>query len=243
MNPSQEIYLSPEYLQHNPTWDQEQTPWKAAKIAHLLRRLHLNPRTVCEVGCGSGGILAHLRDYLGASCRLVGYDIAPALQEFWDQHRGKNIAFFRADFCETQRTDSYDLLLLMDVLEHLENPFDFLRLISHRGRHIILHIPLELHAQGAWRNTPIIKQRQNVGHLHFWNKDLALMNLEACGLEVMHWEYTAVAVEQPTQLWTRKLARLPRRLLFAVAPDLAVRSLGGFSLLVLARVTPALKPS
>jgi SAM-dependent methyltransferase len=234
---SKEFYLSSKYLDHNPSWDEEQTPWKVGKILKLLQSNKLQPHSVCEVGCGSGGILAGLRNYLGSSCRLEGYDIAPALQGFWNKLKDKNITFIQGDFCESN--DCYDLLLVMDVLEHVENPFAFLRQISRRAPFLIFHIPLELHAQGAFRNLPVIQQRQNVGHLHFWNKDLALLNLQACGLEIIHWEYTAGAVDQPTRLWSRKLARWPRRFFFGAAPDLAVRLMGGFSLLVLATAASA----
>jgi hypothetical protein len=45
------------------------------------------------VGCGSGGILAGLRNYFGSSCRLVGYDITPSVQGFWNKAGDKNMTF------------------------------------------------------------------------------------------------------------------------------------------------------
>jgi hypothetical protein len=124
--------------------------------------------------------------------------------------------------------------MLIDVIEHLENPLEFLRRSLPRASWFIFHIPLDLHAQGAIRSTPIVSARQRTGHLHYWNKDLALAMLQECGLGIRHWEYTSGTVDLPTDLWRRRLARYPRQLLFALAPDLAVRLLGGYSLLVLA---------
>ncbi len=227
-------YLSGAYLAHNPTWDEAFAPWKAAKIQRLLEDFRIAPRSVCEVGCGSGGILAALRGYLGDDCRLTGYDIAPDLKPFWDRQAAHAIDFRLADFSESPAAEHYDVLLLLDVLEHLENPLEFLRQALARADWFILHIPLDLHAQGALRSTPLVAARERTGHLHYWNRDLALAMLAECGLQVKHWEYTAGAVDLPTASWRRRLARYPRRALFALAPDLAVRLLGGYSLLVLA---------
>lgn len=196
------------------------------------------PQSLCEVGCGAGGVLAGLRDYLGEGCRLIGYDIAPDLQDFWAKHAGQGIDFRLADFLESPPEEHYDVLLLIDVIEHLENPLEFLRRVLPRAGWFILHIPLDLHAQGALRSTPMVAARQRTGHLHYWNKDLALAMLEECGLKVRHWEYTAGTVDLPSASWRRRLARYPRQFWFALAPDLAVRLLGGYSLLVLAAGHP-----
>jgi len=230
----EERYLSGAYLGHNPSWDEAFTPWKAAKIQGLLQKYQITPQSLCEVGCGSGGVLAALRDYLGEGCHITGYDIAPALKDFWEKHGDRGIDFRLADFLESSPEEHYDILLLIDVLEHLENPLEFLRRSLPRARWFIFHIPLDLHAQGAIRSTPLGLARQRTGHLHYWNKDLALAMLQECGLGIRHWEYTAGTVDLPTYSWRRRLARYPRQLLFALAPDLAVRLLGGFSLLVLA---------
>jgi len=228
-------YISGEYLAQNPTWDEEDSPWKAAKIVKLLEKYKIAPELVAEVGCGAGGILASLRDYLGPACHLVGYDIATPLKQFWGKHAPKQIKFILGDFLENGVDDFYDVLLLIDVIEHLENPFEFLRRSLHRAGFFVLHIPIDVHASAALRNTPLLRARHQTGHLHYWNKDLILSILYDCGLQTLHWEYTAGTVELPTSLIFHKLARWPRQFLFAIAPDLAVRALGGYSLLVLAK--------
>lgn len=235
MKSSNELYLSGDYLLHNPSWDEDDSPWKAAKIMNLLSQHHIVPQSVCEVGCGAGRILATLRDYLGPACRLVGYDIAPVLKDFWVKYEPKQIKFILGDFLESEANDIYDILLLIDLIEHLENPFNFLRRVLGRAKWIVLHIPLELDAQKAIRHASLLKSRQQFGHLHNWNKDLALMMLRECGLEVIYWEYTGGTVELPTPLLRTKLARWPRKIFFAISSDLAVRILGGYSLLVLAK--------
>jgi len=198
LNTIEERYLSGAYLAHNPSWDEAFSPWKAAKIRRLLQKYRITPQSLCEVGCGSGGVLAVLRDFLGEGCRLTGYDIAPALKDFWEKHRGRGIDFRLADFLESPLEEHYDILLLIDVLEQLENPLEFLRRILPRARWFIFHIPLDLHAQGALRSTPLVLARQRTGHLHYWNKDLALAIPQECGLSIRHWEYTAGTVDLPT---------------------------------------------
>ena len=233
--PINKRYLTEEYLRQNPSWDEEDSPWKAQKIINLLARWRISPQSVCEVGCGAGGVLAALRDHLGPAVPLVGYDIAPALQNFWVKHRDQQITFKLADFLQEPEDSRYDILIMVDVIEHLENPFYFLKQVLRRANWFILLIPLELHALGAIRNTPFIRARQKLGHLHFWNKDLTLMMLQDCGMNVIAWEYALSSIELVSPTLARSLARWPRKFFFSLAPNWTARTLGGFSLLVLAR--------
>lgn len=233
---AKERYISGKYLAHNPTWDEAVAPWKAEKIYRLLRQYQITPESVCEVGCGSGAILAELRHYWGPDCRLVGYDIAPSLVDFWHRYASQQLDFRLADFPVPGKSEFFEVLLIIDVLEHLENPFEFLRQALSQARWFVFHIPLDLHAQGAIRTSTLLRAHHQTGHLHYWNKDLALTLLGECGLKVIHWEYTAGSVELPTASRARRLASWPRRWLYALAPDLAVRLLGGYSLLALASV-------
>jgi hypothetical protein len=59
--------------------------------------------------------------------------------------------------------------------------------------------------------------------------------LRDTGYEVIDWFYTRGSLELPNRGWKANLLSLPRKLLFFIHQDLAVRVLGGFSLLVLAK--------
>lgn len=218
-------YLQNDYLESNPTWDAEDSPWKAAQVVSLLQRNGLNPVKVAEVGCGAGGVIAALRAHLGEGAQLEGYDISPGAESFWLQHAAKRVRFAVGDFLKIGAHD-YDLILLMDVIEHLENPFEFLRQIRNKCEWLTLHIPLDISAQAVIRKGPLIKVRSKVGHIHYYNKDMALMLLEECGYQVMDWYYTPSGLAL-AKSWSAHLMAIPRKLLFRMTPDFAVRALGG----------------
>ena len=226
-------YLSREYLAHNPTWDIEDSPWKAQRIREILVRNGIDPKSIVEVGCGAGGVLADLRRYYsGAS--LHGYDIAPDASQFWSQHSWANITFTIGDFLETAKAPC-DLLLLLDVIEHLENPFEFLTQLRQTASRFVFHIPLDLSASTVLRETPLLRVREKVGHIHYFTKGLALELLADCGFEVTDWQYTGASLTAPRRTWATRLASVLRRMAYAVDKDAGVRLLGGETLLVLAR--------
>ena len=121
------------------------------------------------------------------------------------------------------------------MIEHVEDYISFIKSLKTFGTLKIFHIPLDLSAQSLLRAWPISELRRNVGHIHYFFKQSALETLEDCGYEIVDHCYTASRLELPNQAFTSRLMRLPRRLMFAVNADFAVRLLGGYSLLVLAK--------
>lgn len=225
-------YLGTQYAERNPTWDLEDSPWKARQVLRLIQAQGLGPRQVVEVGCGAGAVLAELRSAL-PDAELHGYDIAPGAERFWAQHASANIDFTLGDFLEVNRVH-YDLLLLLDVIEHITDPFDFLGKLRPHAEHFILHIPLDLSAASVLRESPLLFVRRKVGHIHYFTKGLAFELLEECGYIVIDWFYTGAAFAGPQRTWKTKLASLPRRLAYAINKDAGVRLLGGETLMVLA---------
>ena len=82
------IYTDSTYLQNNPTWHEEDAPFKAGKIMELLRRNHPNAETICEIGCGSGEILVQLAHQLPDTV-FWGYDISPQATEIAKKERNR----------------------------------------------------------------------------------------------------------------------------------------------------------
>jgi len=226
-------YLSSNYIEKNPSWDSEDAPWKVSHAASLITDHAMHPSSVCEVGCGSGACLAELRNYL-RDTEMYGYDIAPDASRFWAEYISENICFELGDFL-IKETPHFDLILLLDVLEHVSDPYDFLRRVRERSDYFIFHFPLDLSASSVLRETPLLHVRRKVGHIHYFTKGLALELLRECGFDIIEARYTGAAFNAPQATLKTRLAQLPRRLAYALNKDVGVRLLGGETLMVLAK--------
>jgi hypothetical protein len=125
--------------------------------------------------------------------------------------------------------------MLVDVIEHVEDYFAMLRDVRPRAEYKALHIPLDLSVQAVLRGTPLLRSWRQVGHIHFFSKETALESLKDAGLTVKDWFYTAGTVDLPSPTLLSAVAKLPRLGLFKIHQDLAVRILGGYSMMILAQ--------
>jgi hypothetical protein len=171
---------------------------------------------------------------MSSDCLFWGYDISPQALDLAQSRANERLHFKLADIRQ-EPTTFYDLLLVMDVIEHVEDCFGFLREIKPKGRYKILHIPLDLSVQTLLRPNGLLKVRHAYGHLHYFTKETALATLRDTDYEVLDYFYTSRAIEMPTHELPRKLLKLPRRFLGAINQNMAAHLLGGWSLLVLAQ--------
>lgn len=232
---TENFYTSGEYLEHIPDWHAEDGPIKARWIADLLGRNDVVPEHIVEIGMGSGEILVNLCDTF-PSALLEGYDISPQAYAIAAGKASDQVRFHHADYL-TSSTVSPDLIMAIDVFEHVEDYMAFLKAIRPLAPLKVFHIPLDLSVQGLLRGKPILYARELIGHLHYFFKDTALAVLADCGYEIVDWKYTHGAEVLPgtrRRLRTRML-NAPRRALRAINEDFAVRLLGGSSILVLTR--------
>lgn len=227
-------YTNGSYLASNPTWHVEDSLWKTCQILQMVRQNHLGPKTICEVGCGAGEILAQLQRNMPEDCTFSGYDISPQAIALCGERANEKLRFFCRDILREKEV-FFDLIMLIDLIEHLQDYPSFLTEVKSKAEYKILHIPLELSVQTVARGHPILHYRRAVGHLHFFTKDMAIQILKDLGYEIVDWFYTASSIEAPSKSLKSSLFRWPRRLFFALHEDLAVRILGGYSMMVLGR--------
>ncbi|GCE51063.1 methyltransferase family protein [Thermosporothrix hazakensis] len=240
-----DLYINGEYLRKNPGWHTEAAPWKARAILQMLRRNRLDVRSVGDIGCGSGEILRLLQRSLSPECTFHGYEISPQAYELAKERENERLHFHLADF-RYEQDASFDLLLLIDVIQHIEDCYGYLRDIQPRSTYTLFQFPIDITAQSVIRNQ-LITFHRNYGHIHFFDKSLALKFVRDCGYEILDVRYTLPPLmtrrfpRNPLQwprytaqfLW-RALRRLPGWLLYQFNPDLAVRLLSGWRLMVLA---------
>lgn len=227
---SESMYSDGTYLAANPTWHMEDSPWKARQVLRMLDKHGLRPRTVAEVGCGAGEILRQLLPCLPGTS-FSGFDISKDALALARRKETERLRFFHADIRDTTRV--FDVLLTMDVVEHVEDCFGFLRAIRNKAEYKIFHLPLDMSLSQLLRNR-ITYARQSVGHLHYFTKETALAILQETGYEVLDHFYTPEYELAPKDLAHQVMAAL-RFVGANLAPDFTATALGGCPLLVLAR--------
>lgn len=229
-----EIYEDGTYLDNNPSWHEEDSPWKAKQIRNIIERNSLHPSSICEIGCGAGEILNQLLMHYGENIQLFGYEVSPQAFELCNRKSKPHLIFKLSDLLQDSDAH-FDVVMAIDVFEHTEDYFGFLRKLREKAEYKIFHIPLDLSVQAILRSSPIINGRKSVGHIHYFTKETALETLKDTGYEIVDYFYTCGSFELPNRGWKTNLLKVPRRLEFLANKDLAARVLGGFSLMVLAK--------
>jgi cyclopropane fatty-acyl-phospholipid synthase-like methyltransferase len=227
------LYIDGRYDALHPTWHAEDSAWKAQHVLEMMLHNGLQPAKVCEIGCGAGGILRSLQGELAPSCEFVGYEISPQAYARCVQHANKRLRFVLGNYFAHTPQDT-DVMLCMDVVEHVDDYLGFLKRIRGSARHKMFHVPMDLSAQGIIRGVPEAV-RKSAGHLHYFTRKLFLDALEETGYTVEDWAYTPAATALPSRSIAMACAKWPRKMMFAMAPEITSRVLGGFSLLVLAK--------
>lgn len=243
-----ESYTSGEYLKKNPDWHVGESLWKVKEIMRMFQRDKITPKTICEVGCGTGEVLRLLQMRMDSDCIFSGYEISPQAFELSKSRENERLHFRLQDFME-EKDAYFDLILVLDVLEHMENPYDLLRDIKTKSPYKIIHFPLDISVRSVLCDQ-IVTYRETFGHIHYFTRSIALRMLEEMGYEVLDSFYTDKFISLPWDtirsnplLLARKILGkikrgiliAPGKLLFFINQDLTVRIFGGWRLLVLAR--------
>jgi trans-aconitate methyltransferase len=118
-------------------------PWETARvtaIAEILRDLNMDHPSVLDVGCGDGYVVSSLHDRLRFG-QVLSQDIHLE-DEIIREIRRPGI-----DFVRTLSGSDYraDVILLLDVLEHVEKPVELLKELADErllpGGRIVITVP------------------------------------------------------------------------------------------------------
>lgn len=223
------IYTDGTYLKLTQgEWGRANAP---AKASWVLRMLKMHPEvrvtTICEVGCGVGAILHELQRNLPSS-EFRGYEISPQAYELSLELANGSCQFTcGAASCDD---DKFDLVLALDVAEHVEDCFAFLRQTRDKGLFQIYHIPIEAHVSAIMRGT---NAWDKVGHIHLFTFETAIKTLQHTGHRIIDSFITDGILKSPYRTLKSRIANVARAPLGTVNKKLAARLLGGYSLLVL----------
>lgn len=163
---------------------------------HFVRReiqplLPTRPSHILDVGAGAGTTLKWLKS-LFPDAETTGIEINTSLRD--ELQRNADIGIIGDIANCSNRLTSYDLILLLDVLEHVTDPADTLqRLVGllRPGGHVIVSLPNVSHLSVS---VPLLFQRrftyQDAGildrtHRTFYVEELAIKLLNDANLVVI----------------------------------------------------------
>ncbi|MEK7639577.1 MAG: class I SAM-dependent methyltransferase [Patescibacteria group bacterium] len=153
---------------------ESKNPIKRRFLQHFFNTLEQiipqNLASVLEIGSGEGFSTQKIRAYL-PKVKLAASDVTPALVELTRQ-RNPTVQCSVESIYELQRPDaSVDLVLALEVLEHLDRPDDALRELARVTKQwAIISVPNE----PLWRVLNFIRGYHmkywgnNPGHLNHW---------------------------------------------------------------------------
>jgi len=224
-----EKYITNDYIENNPTWHIEDSQWKANHILRIINKNGLNPKSVAEIGCGAGEVLHQMYLQMDKNVSFNGYEISQIAFDLCRQ-REKDRLHYQMNNVFEDTSKYFDVVMAIDVVEHLEDYFGFLRNLKKTGEYKIIHLPLEMSVKSVLTKY-YLKSRKKFGHIQYYSKDTILTTLQDLGYEIIDCFYTSVVIYREP----RKLKSLILRLGYKINKDLAVRVFGGYSLMILAK--------
>ncbi len=236
-NSSDELYTGSKYLALNPDWHEEASKYKTGLVLEMIKKIEPGPRLIVDVGCGAGAILSELGKHLDGQTQLAGYDISPDAIKMAMPKTTSNLQFHLDDYTRSEHSKA-DLILVIDVAEHVDDIYSFLRRLRDKGLNFIFHIPLDMSCRTLLKPHTLLQQRTGVGHIHYFTEEVVLWMLADTGYEVQHCIYTKPEVDlikpQSLKQWAKKLLR---RISYGVNKKLSVKLWGNYSMLIWAKPT------
>lgn len=226
-----DAYTAGSYAATNHDWHESDATWKAKQVARMLDSHGLRPESICDIGCGTGGVLDELDSLLDWETKLTGYEVAQEAFKHSPADRITRIELVQGAHDMDQRT--FDLMLCLDVFEHIEDYYGFLRSIRSKAPLVVFHIPIEHAVTTALSPGPILKSAMQVGHIQHFSAAVALEALRYSGYEILDSVHTVPAREFQAQGARQAFGRAVRVAAASINVDLAARLMTGFSLLVL----------
>jgi len=230
------IYINGEYFENNPTWDIEDSPWKANIINAIIERNRISFNDIVEVGCGAGGILTCLSEKNPHIQTLKGFDISPQAIMLAEKRKSERVNFYLDDFINNNLSTNVDVVLVIDVLEHISDYYGFLEKLKHKAKYFVFHIPLDLSCRTILKPHIMLQQRESVGHLHYFSEEMVWWFLKDSGFLIIDWEYTKPITDiKKSGSLKQYIKKKLRNFSYGINKKISVKLWGGYSLMILAK--------
>ena len=236
----EEQYTNGKYWEENGSFHEKESDFKFQNFKTLIERNDKLPIIgIVDMGCGAGRIIWNFSNAYPA-IKWAGVDLSEKIIEYAKgKYNRNNLSYFTATAFNGKEGD-YNLVILADVFEHIENYIGFLKDIKTKYQFQVFNIPLDLSIRYLLNDRPL-QMRKSVGHLHYFYDKLILKILEETGFTVIDYLYANnLEIETKNATGISKYSQVVRKYLLkvlvkAIGESLASKLYGGFSLTVLCK--------
>jgi len=214
------IYNNQDYATKHEGWHFEDTEAKIKDISlfsnALVSRIKKDDITIADIGTGMGGVLngfvKQVTKHSGKQVEGIAFEIS----EFAVSKGKQMFPELKWNNRELLETDGpYDVVMFIDVLEHLENPWQLLRMTAKISRYMLIRQPL-LDNYSNYRTDNYKSHRDTWGHIAFFNYrsfiDMAIATgWNKCDVKlVAPWELNTGEKKIPVPFWKTMLSKYYR---------------------------------
>lgn len=201
------FYKTDKYIEKHPSLHEEDSPWKVTKIipmVDLFIKNHCdgNEINVLDVGGGAGLILksisAHIQERHGIKVNKFVLDLSPGMLKIQKRNNPDIKGVFNEDITKVSLRDKeMDLVLMIDVIEHVSEPLRALKELRRISKFTIFKVPLEDNSycnilnflsRGKFRRNNI----ETSGHINVYNLSKLRNQIEANAGTIADYYFTNV---------------------------------------------------
>jgi len=247
-----EFYTKGNYIKKHPDIHEKDSPWKISKIKPFVDEyvLKTNKKEIIllDVGGGKGIILKEISDYLRErhNIKVNKYvlDLSAQMLDYQKKINPDILNIVEADICKAPfENKEIDLVLMIDVLEHLPNTEKALKELKRISKYVLFKVPLEnnlffnlinILRLGSHRQQAI----KDVGHINSYNFRSLLAQLQQNLGKVIKYQFTNVYEYYASKNYPKKLPRWKYlrskvgSLLFNISPQLSAKIFSDFLLVL-----------
>jgi SAM-dependent methyltransferase len=174
-------------IEQEAEWLRRGASQKVDSIETLLARNSIAPQKILELGCGPGAVIRECR-HRALAHRYIGVDYSADAVNYL-RNNAPGIEAIQADITSPDFSieEEADVVVLSHVIEHLENPGEFLTatLQKLRFRYMIVEVPLEDLPGGRLKNLFWDRRINTTGHVQFFNPSSFMGLLTTHGLKII----------------------------------------------------------
>jgi len=167
---------------------------KAKSVMNLTKKVNIKVDSILDIGAGLGNVTEELMKQKYAKRYVLAETSSTAIDYLSNRFKTDNCTVKKLDKDFWESKERYTIAILSHVLEHLERPEELLAKALQVSDYVCIEVPLEncLVANFFAELRKIFKGKKRtenpVGHVHFFNKKMALDLVNSVGGKVIETE-------------------------------------------------------